>query len=89
MGRAGDGVERVLSGRLMTDHERTAIAEEATSLPIHVQMCALRHREIRREVAEVRRLMWIIAPASLTAAGGTVAPYLPQILGVLRAAAGQ
>jgi hypothetical protein len=71
------------------DRDRIAIAEEATSLPIHVQMCAIRHRELLAEVAQMRRLFWVVAPASLTAAGGTLAPYAPQILGVLRAVAGQ
>jgi hypothetical protein len=73
----------------MTEHERTAIAEEATSLPIHVQMCGLRHREILREVAQLRRLVGVVAAASLTAAGGSLAPFAPQLLGILRAVAGQ
>jgi hypothetical protein len=74
-------------GAAMTD--RIAIAEEANSLPIHVQMCALRHQQLLAEISHLRRLVGAIFLASLTAAGGSLAPFAPQLLGVLRAVAGQ
>lgn len=38
----------------MTDRERIALAEEAQSLPIHVQMCAMRHEAIMGEIKDLR-----------------------------------
>jgi hypothetical protein len=73
----------------MTDRDRIAIAEEATSLPIHVQMCALRHQQLLGEISQLRRLVGAIFVASLTAAGGSLAPFAPQLFGVLRVIAGQ
>jgi hypothetical protein len=87
----------------MTDRERTAISEEAESLPIHVKMCTLRHREtldeidetrtdVRKLAGEVTRLrhtLWGVMLLTAIGSGGTVAPYLPQVLGILRAVAGQ
>lgn len=73
----------------MTDQERIAVAEEATSLPIHVQMCALRHRALIVEIRNLRALVVVLIPASLVSAGGSLAPYLPQLLGILRAVAGE
>lgn len=38
----------------MTDRERVALEEEASSLPIHVRMCAFRHDAIMAEIREFR-----------------------------------
>jgi hypothetical protein len=79
-----------MAGLAMTsERERIALAEEATSLPIHVQMCAIRHAQLLSEISQLRRLVAGIFLASVTAAGGSLAPYAPQLWGVLRAVAGQ
>jgi hypothetical protein len=38
----------------MTDRDRVALEEEASSLPIHVKMCAYRHDAIMSEIRDLR-----------------------------------
>jgi hypothetical protein len=87
----------------MTDRERLALDEEATSLPLHVRMCAFRHDQLITKVealdeasrkmleAQNTRLSRIEKAAwgiLLTLAGGG-GLTLTQLLPAVRAMAGQ
>ena len=87
----------------MTERERIALEEEATSLPIHVRMCALRHQQIVDKVealdaaarekmdSQNTRLSRIEKAAwgiLITLAGGG-GLTLAQVLPIMRAMAGQ
>ena len=76
----------------MTERDRIALEEEATSLPIHVRMCALRHNQLLDSVAAQNRRLSRIEKAAwgilVTLAGGG-GLTLTQILPAVRALAGQ
>jgi len=72
------------------------LPQEASDLSIHVQMCALRHKQIlaliqdhaaatERRLARIERAAWSII-GILAMAGGTLAPHAVPIM---RAMAGQ
>lgn len=80
----------------MTDRERIALAEEAQSLPIHVQMCAMRHEAIMGEIKDLRadadkrlgrieKAAWAILAMIGTVGGAAVSQVAP----VMQALAGQ
>jgi hypothetical protein len=87
----------------MTDRERLALDEEATSLPLHVRMCAFRHDQILARVetldeaarkmleAQNARLSRIEKAAwgILLTLGGGGGLTLTQLLPAVRALAGQ
>ncbi len=83
-------------GSFVTDRERIALAEEAQSLPIHVQMCAMRHEAIMAEIKDLRgdadkrlgrieKAAWAILAAIGTLGGAT----LTQLAPIMSALAGQ
>jgi hypothetical protein len=80
----------------MTDRDRIALEEEASSLPIHVQMCAMRHAQILARIEEadaaarawrskVDKGIWALIGMVGTGLGAGVTQVLP----VMRAMAGQ
>lgn len=80
----------------MTDRERMALEEEASSLPIHVQMCAMRHRQILERIneadataqawrARIEKGVW----ALIAMVGTGLGAGATQVLPVMRALAGQ
>jgi len=87
----------------MDADDRMALAEEANSLPLHVQMCSMRHRQIMATVsaldrmardrmeAQAVRLKRIEAAAYgiLTLMAGGGAFTVAQVAPVLRVLAGQ
>lgn len=80
----------------MTDNEPIALDEEAASLPIHVRMCAFRHRQILEKIEELdtktdRRLSRIekAAWAIVGLLGTGLGAGVTQVLPIMRAMAGQ
>lgn len=77
----------------VSDEERIALREEAESLPVHVQMCALRHRAILQKIEaadtrgrRIERIAWAILGVLGSTGVATVTQLLP-IIGALAQAA--
>ncbi|MBU8540799.1 hypothetical protein [Falsiroseomonas tokyonensis] len=77
----------------MTSDERIALAEEAESLPIHVRMCALRHRQILSQMASlesaanvrmsrIEKLLWGILGVITTGLAGGASQIIPLLQAV-------
>jgi hypothetical protein len=76
----------------MSEEERMALAEEAKSLPIHVQMCAFRHKQIMGKIDAQNKMLKRIAAAAytiLTAIVSGGALTFAEVIPVMRALAGQ
>ncbi len=80
----------------MTDRERIALDEEANSLPIHVQMCAMRHAQILSRIEEadaaahawrsrIEKGVWSL----VIMVGGAIGARITEVVPVVRALAGQ
>ncbi len=78
----------------MTEDQRLALEEEATSLPIHVRLCAYRHQQILSKLAaiestsatrlgRIERAAWALVGLMGTGLGAS------QLMPIMRALAGQ